>query len=145
MKTRKEIQLPSGAVAVIRPLSMLDVATIGQPPASLARRKPEDPLTEKELAWHVAHNRTVLARCVGTIRWQNPPRSARIVDKPFDECREDEITVEDLPDADAVAILDAVAGLRKEAADAVRTFPAARPEAGAVGGPHGAEVSPAAG
>lgn len=131
MKTRKEIKLPSGGVVMLRPPSMLDLMQVGEPPASLQRRARtgdiREPLSGTELAWHVRSSRAVLLHCTGRIRWTNPDRTARLVEKPFDECRDDEMTVEDLSDADARAILDAVGALRQETAEAVQTFPAKEP------------------
>lgn len=132
MKVRTEITLPSGGVVMLRPPSMLDVMEVGDPPASLQRRartKEKSPLTDAELAYHLRSTRAVLLHCTGLIRWKD--HSARIVDKPFDECRDGEITVEDLSDDDARAILEAVGSLRQETAEAVQTFPEAQsPDAG---------------
>lgn len=103
---------------------MMDVMEVGDPPASLQRRartKDKSPLTDAELAYHLRSTRAVLLRCTGLIRWKD--RSARIVDKPFDECGANEMTVEDLSDEDARAILDAVGSIRQETAEAVQAFP----------------------
>lgn len=128
MKVRKEITLPSGATVIIRPPSMLDVMQIGEAPTSLTRReksKDKRPLTQAEIDWHVRSSRALLLHCTGLIRW--PDKSARLVEKPFDECREGEMTVEDLSAADVGAILEAVGQLREETAEAVQTFPEAQP------------------
>jgi len=135
MKTRKEITLPSGGTLFIRPPSMFDMMDLGEMPSPPRRTTPPAPaaapLTPAELSWHVRSTKMILRSCTGLIRWAGPPpRRARIVDKPFDECTAEEITIEDLADDDAAAILQAVSELRKEAAAAVKTFPQAEPAPG---------------
>lgn len=118
---------------------------VGEAPASLQRRakaKESRPLTDAELAWQVRSSRALLLHCTGRIRWPSG-EGARLVDKPFDECRPDEMTIEDLSDADANAILEAVAALRKESAEAVQTFRAPKPEADDDAG-HNGEALPGA-
>lgn len=110
MKIRKEITLPSGGTVFIRPPSMLDMVELGEmPPTDTSGAR-----TASKSDWSIKATTLLLRTCTGLIRW--PDHKARIVDKPFDECTAEEMTIEDLSDEDASAILTAIHSLQTQLA-----------------------------
>jgi hypothetical protein len=99
-ETRKLIELPSGARVKIRRLSQYDIL-------SLPPEKRTDPtkIDGVDLA------RIVLTRCAGQIRFPDGTRK-KIVDAHFDTTDDlTEISIEEIDQADAQAIIDAVTSL----------------------------------
>lgn len=127
--TRKTITLPSGATVVIRKMKGSDFIELGEAPASLAdapERARDSKPTAKELEWMAGSNRVILSRCTGPVCFQNGTRR-RIVDRPFAETGESELSIEEMDDADAAAIITAVSEFTqcgREAARKAQPFPA---------------------
>jgi hypothetical protein len=129
---RRTITLPSGATVLIRPVREGDYLSTGLLPLVLQLRKNgtadsrrERELTETDLKVQRQVDRMILCECTAHYRVGN--RRLRIVDKHFGDEAEDELVIEDLPPADAKAILAAVkqlSGLDEEAAAAAAPFPA---------------------
>lgn len=143
--TRKTITLPSGATVAIRKMKGSDFISLGEAPAAFADGKPREkdkPPTAEELNWVVASNTIILTKCTGPVC--HPDGTQRlIVDKPFASTPETDLSIEEMEDADAEAIITAVSEFTqcgKEAARKARPFPAEQTLAGGPG-PNGAEVS----
>ena len=138
IRTRKTITLKSGASLLIRAPTQFDNVAVGEPPAAMMKRAKarkteppgeEDatPLTQPEIEYNVRVARTLLARCTGPLRLPDGTE-LRIVDKPFHLCTDAEVGIDEMEDDDAQEILAAISTLRKEAANAVKPFPAAAPQ-----------------
>lgn len=137
MKNRKQITLPSGGRCVVRKISQSDYIASGQAPVFLKigkqGRKPvvEANLTDAELVKMIEAmaglTRVKLSRCCGAVTTKDGARF-KIVDKPnVDDLADDEISIDELDQADAEAIcaaIDELSGLKKEAVQAADTFPA---------------------
>lgn len=129
-ETRKTITLPSGGTVCVRKLSAYDFATHfgdvpviapeGAPGTTRSRAtKKDDP------AFGLKFIRLALTVAAGPIK-DPDGKTRRIVDKKFHECAEDEITLEEFPQADADAIFNAVlelSGMKGGAADKAAKFP----------------------
>lgn len=98
-ETRKLLSLPSGARVKIRRLSSFDLC--GLPPE--IQQEPGK-AANNELV------RVILTRCTGAIRFSDSDKR-KIVDKPFFDCDLSELSVEELDQADATAIFEAVVKL----------------------------------
>lgn len=133
-KGRKTITLPSGGTCVVRKLAESDFIAAGQTVLLLnlidpERRRKKAVEVDEEKAFQALvdlHN-VMLTSCCGRITF--PDKTvAKIVQKPFDECTDAEITIEELAQPDAAAIIQAVkelSGMTKEAVQAARSFPEA--------------------
>ena len=116
METRKLIELPSGARVKIRRLSIYDVLQAEQPPKNATEAQ--------RIAAGVSMAKAILTRCTGEIRLPSGDR-VRIVDKHFDSCGADEISIEEVDQADADKIVAEVHALSevKEAGAKPKPFP----------------------
>jgi hypothetical protein len=114
-ETRKLIELPSGACVKVRALSMFDFSKVDA-------KNPEQIM------------RVALTRCTGKVRFAENDRR-QIVDKHFDDADDlTEITIEELDQADAEAIVSAVfklSGVGKEASESLKPFPQEQEKPGA--------------
>lgn len=129
-ETRKRIKLPSGGFVTIRKLSPMDTLSVGFipqafPESEAKRRRGEStgPSAE-EIAQGIKLSIIALTRCASRITVKDG-RKLRIVDKELDECGPDEITVGELDQDDASAIVQSVnelSALTKEATLAVKPF-----------------------
>src|ERR1051326_7813657 len=129
----KRITLPSGGSCLVRKISQRDYIASGLMPVILRLSKMTETdvrkkASEEEEAKAIEHlTRMVevkLFNCVGKISYPDG-RTVRIVDKRFDDCKDDEISIDEVSQADAAAIVEAVdelSGLRKEAAAAASKF-----------------------
>jgi hypothetical protein len=134
-RNRKTIDLPSGAKALVRGLSGLDLLCLrrmvspdlGGPAAkatpATSASSHEDELKIFELA---------LTKCLAWIE-EGGQRLTPAAGKPWQHCGEAEISVDEIQQADAKAIYDAVielSGFGKEAAEGARPFPEQPPASG---------------
>jgi hypothetical protein len=130
-RTRRLINLPSGATASIRKLCARDFIEFGNIPDVLSGKAKEGRAPSKqEIEWGDKCVRVMLTRCCSRI--QSEGQSFRIVDAPFADCKDDEISIEEMDQADAQAIVNAVqefSGLTKEAAQRAKPFPEKSPAA----------------
>lgn len=118
--TRQTLTLPSGATVLIRKMKGRDFLELGEAPASIEKRAPDAPaLKPHELAWLVASNNLILTRCTGPLCFPDGTKRV-IVNKPFALTSEAEISIEELDDADAEAILTAVTAFSNEGREAGR-------------------------
>lgn len=133
MKKSKQLTLPSGATCAVRKLAAYDFIELGNIPTPLlvetTKKKLESndfpKISKEDLAFGVALARLALTRAC------SPLRSATggefiIVDKPFHKCAANEISIEELEQADAdmiVAEVTALSKMAKEAADKAKPFP----------------------
>jgi hypothetical protein len=151
-RNQKQITLPSGAKCVIRKLRAEDFQGIGKVPLlfSEPKRNGVSPKAEEmkpeDIEWVSRFGEAILTKCVSPLDCDG--EKLRIVDCPFHECSDGEISIEVLDQADAAAIISAVqelSGLGKEAGEQARTFPegteAAQHRSPAAS--NGAHVSPA--
>jgi hypothetical protein len=139
METRKRISLPSGGFVTVRKLSPMDTLSLGFipqafPEAEAKRRRGESvgPSAE-EMAQGVKLSIIALTKCASRITTPDG-RKLRIVDKELDECGADEITVGEMEQEDASAIVQAVnelSALTREAAAAAKPFPEKQEAVGA--------------
>lgn len=125
--TRKTITLPSGATCTVRRVSLFDLQSVGRLPAGIvpASSAPTREPTPDQIEFQARVMRAELTRCVGPLRYPDGT-TLRIVDRPFDQCAEGEITVDELDTHDALEIVGAVtelSGMTKEAGQSARTFP----------------------
>lgn len=131
METRKRIALPSGGFVTVRKLSPMDTLSLGFipqafPDADTKRKRGQstEPSAE-EIAQGVRLSIIALTKCTSRITAKDGSK-LRIVDRELDECGADEITVGELEQDDASAIVQAVnelSALTKEATLAVKPFP----------------------
>lgn len=134
---RKQITLPSGATCVVRKLSRLDFIGSDRIPQAFPLVDPNRPSqapTPELQDFAAALGRISLVKACGAIT-QPDGRRLRIVQKHFAECGPDEMAVEEVSDADADAIINAVAeltGMTQEAGREAAPFPAGQTPAGAV-------------
>ncbi len=147
--TRQQITLPGGGTLFVRKLKQEDFIEIGQAPAALVqeagKKRTARQLTPEEAKWFEQCNKIILTRCTTPVVDADGKRR-RIVDKPFAEAAEHELSIEEMDDADAVAIIKAVSdftGLGEEAGRKARPFPEEPPVAGGAG-PDGHALPPAA-
>lgn len=144
--TRKTITLPSGATVKVRKLSALDLASeIGEiKTLALAGDKPKSQPSQKDIEFGSRVVRIALTKCTGKIVFGDSAK--RIVDKHFSESDDaTEITIEELDQADADAIVSAVFELSGigGATASVAKFPEEQAASGA-GGQAGAAIQEAA-
>lgn len=132
-QTRKKITLPtSGATCVVRKLALMDFAATGKlpqayPQASAASAKKNwTPKEQEELIRFGVQTSTIaLLRACSPLTYPDGTKRT-IVDKPLDEVQETEITIGELAQEDAQAIVDAAMELTnttKEAGDRLKPFP----------------------
>lgn len=148
--TRKKITLPSGASCTIRKLAGLDCLALGfLPQAFPAESKNGEAgknghLTSQEMQMQVKLATATLTRCVSPLSFPDG-RRLRIVDKELDEAAEDEMTIGELDDQDAMFLvneINALSGLSREAGQQARTFPVAEePEHALDAAPSGPDIS----
>ena len=131
METRKRIKLPSGGFVTVRKLSPMDTLSIGFIPQSFpeleAKRRRGESVAPSadEISQGVRLSVIALTKCASRIATPSGAK-LRIVDKELDECGADEITVGELDQDDASAIVQSVnelSALTKEATQAVKPFP----------------------
>lgn len=132
-KTRKAITLPSGGKATIRRLCAKDFVGLPDIPNMAAPINPDATpiLDERAFARSVHMARMALTRCCSPVTFDGG-EVLSIVDKPFAECAANEISVDELDQADAQAIVSAVlefSSATLAARDAARPFPE-KPEGG---------------
>lgn len=127
---RKQITLPSGATCVVRKLSRMDF--VGEDrlpqafPASVAAPEPDQPLPPEAIDFAAKLGRIALTKACGAIVKPDGTR-VRIVSKHLADCSDAEITVEEMDDRDADAIINAVSeltGMTREAGREAAPFPA---------------------
>lgn len=131
-ESRKEIVLPSGGKCRVRRISGNDFIAAGLTPIVADLRKQsrskaslEGEFDQRTLENMVKVTEAMLLRCVGKITLADG-RTVKIVRKDLDDLTDGEITIEELdqPDADAiVAEIHQLSGLTKGAAQAVAPFP----------------------
>ena len=154
--TRKQLTLSSGATCWIRKVCAqdyiahgnADIPTLFADAALVKARAQKNELTPKEIQSLLRMTRIVLLCCVSPLQFLPPgsasvpagsasvpasteiippPAPRKIVDKPFWDRAENEITIEELDPEDAQKIVEEIAILSrmtKEAALAARPFPA---------------------
>ena len=150
--TRKKITLPSGGTVVVRKIAAQDFALHqGEIPAvyqpEVGRAAPRAPGQEyepsqRQIAEGIRSMRVVLLSCCSPITGADGIRR-KLVEKDLDQTTDAEITIGELSDQDAQAIVTAVAeltNLGKEAASAARKFPE-ESETPGVCGPAGPALS----
>lgn len=143
-RTRQTVELPSGAKVTIRKLCGSDFLGVGNIPVALtvaAKANGEHSPSQAHIEYGVKLSTIMLTRCCGPIQFEG--ESLRIVNKPFAETGTGEISIEELEQADAEAIVQAItkfSGLGKEAAAAARPFPDG-PEAARAPASNGESVS----
>lgn len=130
--TRKSITLPSGGTCVVRALSGLDFASMKNKPKAFpvasdleAVQAGERELTGDEVDSSVAFMEAILTRCCSPITWDGQ-RKRIVSNKDLDLVADDEITIEELPQADAneiVATAAELSSLTKEAGESAGNFP----------------------
>lgn len=126
-KTSKTITLKCGAIVKIRKLAARDFLSIGDLPDVLADRSraKTDEGKSKIREYSVKLTEIILTECVGPIN--DGDTTIRIVKKPFHECSESEVSVEEFTSSDEAAeIVEAVtafSGMNQAAQDAARPFP----------------------
>lgn len=116
-ETRKWLDLPSGARVKIRRLSIYDVMLAEQPPKNATEAQ--------RIAAGLSLVKIILTRCTAEIRHADGTRQ-RIVDKHFKDCGDDELSVEELDQADADKInaeVHAISDLGKGAGEQPKPFP----------------------
>lgn len=138
MKTRKQITLPSGGRCVVRKISQADYIASGHAPVFLqigkqGRKPVAEPgeMSDAELMKMIEAmsglTRVKLTRCCGTVTTADGTQ-LKIVDKSnVDDLAENEVSIDELDQADAEAIcaaVDELSGFKKEAVQAAATFPA---------------------
>ena len=144
--TRKKITLPSGATVVVRKIAAQDFALHqGEIPAVYqpeGRPAKEGEPSQRQIVEGIRFMRVVLLSCCSPITGADGVRR-KLVEKELDQTTDAEITIGELSDQDAQAIVTAVAeltNLGKEAASAARKFPE-EPETPGVCGPAGPALS----
>lgn len=124
---RRQINLPSGATCVVRKLSRLDF--VGSDRVPLAFPQPSTSKDDPDpvvLDFAAKLGRIALTKACGAMTLKDG-RRLRIVSKAFADCGPDEIAVEEVDDADADAIINAVSeltGMTQEAGREAAPFPA---------------------
>lgn len=118
----------------MRKIAQSDYIASGQAPVFLriakeGKRSKEAPLSDEEFMQTfeamIGLTKAKLTRCCGSISTKEGDRF-KIVDKLIDDLTENEISIEELNQADADAIcaaIDELSGLKKEAVEAAQTFP----------------------
>ena len=135
--SRRTLTLPSGSTCVVRKLSRLDFIGSDRIPQAFAvvdekRASTADTAALNDFA--ATLGRISMVKACGAIT-QVDGRRLRIVSKHFAECGPDEVAVEEIPDGDADAIINAVAeltGMTQEAGREAAPFPAGQASAGPV-------------
>jgi len=125
MQTRKQIELPSGAVCRVRKFSMFDLRSLGDMPTSLVAVDAKGEQTTAQIDFGTKLARLALANCCSPILTKEGGKVV-IVDKPFHEIGDDEISVDEVETNDALAIVNAVcelSGFGQGAAVAASPFP----------------------
>lgn len=123
-KTRKQLELPSGAVCRVRRFSMFDLRSLGDMPTAFTVVDEKGETTSAESDFGTRLARLALIHCVSPLLGKDGSKVS-IVDKPFHELGDDELSVEEVDTADALAIVNAVcelSGFGKEAAVAAQPF-----------------------
>ena len=130
MRTRQKLTLPSGGTCVVRALSAMDWLAMPRKPqafpqSSNAQEPDDDALDAKRVEETAAMLEAIIVRCCSPITWGDE-RKRIVIGKDLDELGDDEITLEELSQDDANAIVAASAevnSLTKEAGDSVGSFP----------------------
>lgn len=129
--SRKEITLPSGGTCIIRKLSPLDLTGLKVLPQAFPQESKTGTkkVAEKDaVEYGLAVTRAILSKCVGKISVKDGERMAliRIVDKPFDDCGTNELSIEEVEQSDADFIVKEVlelSSMNKEAGQLAEPFP----------------------
>ncbi|MEW6304693.1 MAG: hypothetical protein AB1705_14555 [Verrucomicrobiota bacterium] len=148
---RKQITLPSGAVCTVTKFSVRDLMEFrdlpGAFPAEDEKRKEAIRQAIETKPEVTARIFTIaLTRCCSPLTFPNGARRRIVEDKDLDQLRDDEITVAELENDDAIAIVTEVSKLSnmtKEAGRKAQTFPA-QPQVAPPPPSDGAEVRSAA-
>lgn len=153
---RKKVTLPSGATLVMRRVCGMDYVLAGcaefpdflrivtdkEPEKALAKLTPA-----KMAEWHRV-SLAVIARCCSPVRFADGSK-CKLVAKELDECGDNEMTLEELPQADFETIQQAFTEMSQEAGRKARPFPEQPQAAGDVAPAGeslpGAPVAPATG
>lgn len=131
-ETFRKITLPtSGGMLLVRKISQRDFINAGKLPVflSFVNEKRRTAIVEggeeKLIEAMTDIFDVMLTTCAGKVTF--PDGSVKkIVRKPFDDCAENELSIDVLDQADATAIVDAVqelSGMTKGAAQAAASFP----------------------
>jgi len=127
-RSRKTIKLPSGATITIRKLAGYDFAKLGDWPLAFDRKPgngSQSPTSDKKsFEFGVKMAKLILTDCTGPMTFEG--ETLCIVNKPFNDTTETELSIDELEQADAECIIDEVkrfSGMGKEAAETGRTFP----------------------
>lgn len=132
LTTREKITLPSGGTCVVRALSAFDFTCMKSKPKAFPT--PDDvksvstgerDMSDDEIATNAAFMEVILLRCASPITWGESRRKI-VEDKDLDLVGDDEITIGELPQADAIEIVSkssALSSLGKEAGQMAQNFP----------------------
>lgn len=129
---RKSLTLPSGATTVVRKLSRMDFLDQDRFPvaylvssAQKASGAQEGGYTEEQAKFAARIGCVCLLKACGRLRYPDG-KVVTIVNKQFDECTDNEVTIEELDDRDAEVIIREVtklSAITKEDAAEAATFP----------------------
>lgn len=125
MKSRKQIELPCGAVCKVRKFSMFDFRKIGSVPQSFIVDDGKGGKADAADDYQTRLARVAMVECCSPLLYKDGNK-IKIVDKPFHDCEDDETSVDEVDTQDALAIVQAVcelSGFGKEAAVAAEPFP----------------------
>ena len=132
LTTRKGITLPSGGTCTVRALSAFDFASMKRKPKAFPTgedlekvKSGEREMTDTEVETNAAFMETILLRCVSPITWGDSRRRV-VEDGDLDQVADDEITIGELPQADAIMIVSEaseISSLGKEAGRKAQNFP----------------------
>lgn len=141
-RTEKSITLPSGATVVIRKWLAADFRGIsrGVPmiDAPAKDKKPDAPISDSEFDLRVKITHRMLTACTSQFTFNG--KVLRIVDKPFAQKKDGELPIEQLEDADALAIVKGIeefSGWTEGGGQNGQTF---RADANGDTGPSGEEI-----
>lgn len=122
--SRTDITLPSGAKTSIRKLKVVDYLDEKGIPVLPFGQKAKEESEHQQFVSGVLFTRRILSCCVDSLRYEN--ETLRIVNKPSMDCRQGELSIDDLTQDDADFIVSEVTklmGLTVKAAEAVAPFP----------------------
>lgn len=132
LTTREKITLPSGGTCVVRALSAFDFASMKRKPKAFPTpddvksvNEGEREMTDDEIATNAAFMEVILLRCVSPVTWGDSRRKI-VEDKDLDLVGDDEITIGELPQADAIEIVSkasSLSNLGREAGQMAQNFP----------------------
>lgn len=140
-RSTQTLALPSGATVCVRKPALSDFLAVGLHPGNLPQKKQPGDYTPKDLETLNAYWRMVLSRCCHGFEFEG--ERLKIVTTP--ESKDDEITIEELDQQDAEAMMARVNELmiqEKEAAVTATTFPEAQSHNGGESAPNGKALRP---